>query len=177
MRIWILVLLIKEVIQYHWTTKLLIWGEIWFIWTQIEDKLISNLSHISQVLAQKVIKKIIIEKNNMCLSKLTFSKCIIHSKLISNDKDWIQCFVQRTRQNYDMCPLLTTYHDLDGPKHWTKPSPILCTMSFEYCFQIKVNIWTNSFMHLLHRQFYFYSISLLYIILTLCSSLNYPLLL
>ena len=62
-------------------------------------------------------------------------------------------------------------------KHWTKPSPILGTISFEYCFQIKVNIWTTSFMHLLHRHhFYFYSISLLYIILTLCSSLNYPLL-
>ena len=112
----------------------------------------------------------------MYLQKLTFSKCIIHSKLISDDKDWIQCFVQRTHQNYDMCPLLTTYHDLDGPKHRTKPSQILGTMSFEYCFQIKVNIWTISFMHLFHRhQFYFYSISLLYIILTLCSSLNYPL--
>ena len=107
---------------------------------------------------------------------MIFSKCIIHSKLILDDKDWIQCFVQQTRQNYDMCSLLTTYHDLDGLEHWTKLSPILGAMSFEYCFQIKVNIWTNSFMHLLHRQFYFYSISLLYIILMLCSSLNYPLL-
>ena len=82
-----------------------------------------------------------------------------------------------TCQNYDTCLLLTTCHDLDGLEHWTKPSPILGTISFEYCFQIKVNIWTTSFMHQLHRhQFYFYSISLLYIILPLCSSLNYPLL-
>ena len=85
--------------------------------------------------------------------------------------------MQRTHQNYDTCPLLITCHDLEGPKHWTKPSLTLGTMSFKYCFQIKVNIWTTSFMHLLHRhQFYFYSISLFYIILTSCSSLNYPLL-
>ena len=134
------------------------------------------MSHISQVLAQKVIKNNNNREKQYVSIKVTFSKCIIHSKLILDDKDWIQCFVQQTRQNYDMCSLLTTYHDLDGLEHWTKLSPILGAMSFEYCFQIKVNIWTNSFMHLLHKQFYFYSISLLYIILPLCSSLNYPLL-
>ena len=76
-----------------------------------------------------------------------------------------------------MCPLLTTCHDLNGLKHWTKPSLILGTMSFKYCLQIKVNIWTTSFMHLLDRhQFYFCSTSLLYILLPSCSSLNYPLL-